>query len=42
MTVTVPPGTEPGLIQGSIVLRTDHPSVSELTIPVNITVQGAD
>jgi hypothetical protein len=38
MTVTVPPGTAGGLVDGDIVLKTDHPKVSELKIPVRILV----
>ncbi len=38
LTVTVPPGTSPGLIDDEIVFHTDHPSVAELKVPVNIVV----
>jgi hypothetical protein len=38
VTVTVPPGTPAGMIDDEIVLRTDHPKVKELKIPVNIIV----
>ena len=38
LTVTVPPGTPPGLIDDEIVLKTDHPKVSEVKVPVNIVV----
>jgi Protein of unknown function (DUF1573) len=40
ITVTVPPGTPSGKIDGEIVLKTDHPLVSELKIPVDIFVLG--
>ena len=38
LTVTVPPGTPPGLIDDEIIFQTDHPKVSELKVPVNIVV----
>jgi hypothetical protein len=38
MTVQVPAGTPAGPVHDEIVLRTDHPKVSELKIPVNILV----
>ncbi|HZW29291.1 MAG TPA: DUF1573 domain-containing protein [Isosphaeraceae bacterium] len=38
MTVTVPPGTPPGPIKDSIILKTDHPKAHEVRIPVNIRV----
>ena len=38
MTVTVPPGTPSGKIEGEIVLKTDHPQVQELKIPVDLIV----
>ncbi len=38
LTVTVPPGTAPGLIDDEIIFQTDHPKVSELKVPVNIVV----
>ena len=38
LTVTVPPGTSPGLIDDEIIFQTDHPNVSELKVPVNIVV----
>ncbi len=40
MTVTVPPGTSSGAVNGDIILRTDHPKVSEVKIPVNIFVSN--
>jgi Protein of unknown function (DUF1573) len=41
LTVTVPPGTPPSLIDGLIILKTDHPGVTEVRIPVNVTVRNA-
>ncbi len=38
LTVTVPPGTSPCLIDDEIIFQTDHPNVSELKVPVNIVV----
>jgi hypothetical protein len=38
LTVRVPPGTPAGPINGQIILKTDHPKVSELKIPVYIFV----
>jgi len=38
LTVTVPPGTAPGLIDDEIIFQTDHPNVGELKVPVNIVV----
>ncbi len=38
LTVTVPPGTAAGPVQGDIVLKTDDPRVSELKIPVSILI----
>ena len=38
LTVAVPPGTSPGLIDDEIILQTDHPKVGELKVPVNIVV----
>jgi hypothetical protein len=38
MTVEVPAGTAAGPIHGEIVLKTDHPLVGELKIPVDILV----
>jgi hypothetical protein len=40
MTVTVPPGTSPQLIEEPIVLKTDHPQASEVKLPVYILVPG--
>ena len=41
LTVTVPPGTAPGEIQGMIELKTTHPQAGQLAIPVRIIVVGA-
>lgn len=41
MTVTVPPGTDPGVIEGPIVLKTDHPRAARVTIPARVLVNGA-
>ncbi len=38
LTVTVAPGTPAGLIEDEIILKTDHPQVSELKVPVSIVV----
>jgi hypothetical protein len=38
LTVTVQPGTPPDLIDEEIILKTDHPKVPEVKIPVNIPV----
>jgi hypothetical protein len=38
LTVTVPPGTAPGRVDDPIVLKTDHPKVKELRIPVSIYI----
>jgi hypothetical protein len=40
MTVTVPPGTPPGIIQEPIVLKTDNPKARELKVDVYIQVLG--
>jgi hypothetical protein len=40
VTVTVPPGTPAGLVDGEIILHTDHPTVKELKIPVNILIRA--
>jgi len=41
MRVTVPKGTAAGRIEGVIILKTDHPKVRELKIPVDIFVSNA-
>ncbi len=38
LTVTVPPGTSPGVIDDEIILQTDHPRAGELKVPLNIVV----
>jgi hypothetical protein len=38
LTATVPPGTPPGVLSHPIVLKTDHPQVAEVRIPVSIIV----
>ncbi len=38
LTVTVPPGTAPGEVEGTIVLKTDHQYARELKIPVTILI----
>jgi len=38
LTVSVLPGSSAGLIDDQIILKTDHPKVSELRIPVNIVI----
>lgn len=40
LTATVPPGSKPGVLQGNIVLKTDHPMASEVKIPVTGVVLG--
>jgi hypothetical protein len=42
MTVTVDPGTPPGIINDPIVLRTDHPRAREIDIPVQILVMSEE
>lgn len=41
LNVTVPPGSASGLIEGEIVLKTDHPQARELRVPVKFTIVGA-
>jgi Protein of unknown function (DUF1573) len=38
LTVSVPPGISPGVIEGQIVIKTDHPNATELKIPVSVFV----
>jgi hypothetical protein len=38
MTVTVPSGTSPGVVEGQIVIKTDHPGAPELKVPVSVFV----
>ena len=41
MTVTVPPGTPAGPVIDRIILKTDHPKLDKLEIPVTIYVSRA-
>ena len=41
MTVTVPPGTAPGPVDGEVILKTDNPSARELKIPVSILISNS-
>ena len=38
LTVTVPPGTSAGPVNGDIVLKTNHPKASEIKVPVSILI----
>lgn len=40
LTVTIPPGSKPGSLDGTIVLKTDHPLVKEMKIPVTAVILG--
>ena len=40
--VIVPPGSPTGLLDDPIILKTDHPKVGELKIPVSIYISGSD
>jgi hypothetical protein len=42
MTIKVIPGTPGGKILDEIVLKTDHPQATEVKVPVDILVQGAN
>jgi hypothetical protein len=42
MRVTVPPGSPTGYLDDPIILRTDHPKVGELKIPVSIYISRSD
>src|SRR5205085_2507472 len=42
MTVTVPPDSPSGVIDGAIILKTDHPQVDRLKVPLDITVLGGN
>ena len=42
MAVKVIPGSPAGKILSEIVLKTDHPSATEVKVPVDILVQGSD
>jgi hypothetical protein len=41
LTVTVPPGTAPGRVDGDIILKTDHPKAGELKVPVSILISNS-
>jgi hypothetical protein len=41
MTLAIPPGTPPSVIKGQVVLKTDHPSVEKLQLPVSAVVLGS-
>ena len=41
MSVIVPPGTAAGPIEDMIILKTDHPKVGEIKIPVSILISNA-
>jgi hypothetical protein len=41
MSVIVPPGTAAGPIEDIIILKTDHPKVSEIKIPVSILISNS-
>ena len=41
MTVRVVPGTDPGQIQGEIVLQTDHPQARRISVPVDALILGS-
>jgi hypothetical protein len=41
LTVAVPPGSSPALIQDDIVIETDHPKAAEIKIPVRITITNS-
>jgi hypothetical protein len=38
MTVTIPPGTPPGPVVDRIILKTDHPKLDKLEVPVTIYI----
>lgn len=40
MTVEIPAGTKPGAIEGPIVLKTDHPNATEMSVPIQAIVLG--
>lgn len=40
MTVEIPAGTKPGAIEGPIVLKTDHPNASNMSVPIQAIVLG--
>jgi hypothetical protein len=42
MTVSVPPGTSAGPVDGEIILKTDHPKAAEMKIPVSILISNSN
>ena len=40
LTASVPPGTPAGVVNGTIVLKTDHPGADRVTIPFELLVSG--
>lgn len=40
MTISVPPGSKPGALEGMIVLKTDHPLAKEVKIPITGVLLG--
>lgn len=40
VTVSVPAGTPPGVTKGRLVIKTDHPKVGSIVIPVSMVVLG--
>jgi hypothetical protein len=40
LTVTIPPGTSPGEIEDTIILKTDHPQASVVKIPIDVFILG--
>ncbi len=41
MTVSVPPGTAAGPVDGDIILKTDDPRAGELKVPVNVLISNS-
>jgi hypothetical protein len=41
LTLTIPPGTPPAHIEKEIILKTDHPSATEIKIPVSIIITNS-
>jgi len=41
LTAEIPAGSKPGSIEGSIILKTDHPNAKEMSIPVQAIVLGS-
>ena len=42
MVVRVKPGTDPGQIQGEIVLKTDHPQAPQVRVPIDALITGSN